>query len=325
MNRSNHINANIALSNGKEIMDMSPVGNKKCMAKESQTSNSTEIIKRCNYFLNSYYIAKNAWSTTKMSRRTIAIEKEKFVEIFESLYELINNLINCTDIDEIKYLYKQLQRVIAEINYSFVPYTSSFVGVNNQSFDDIYYNTIHSQNDNKNHHGTCGLCSIANALIVLGNEYTSTDILEAAISINACTNKNVDNCIFTNSKMKKIADNGGTTWPQREKIVNYLGFECKTKSEQSLVDILENIHNGYAAIINVNHNSLVYPEEYKQYNITTHAITIVGVEIDLLGNPVGLWVQDTGICSITGNIFYCDSTNYELWKNTPSCVVQYIK
>jgi hypothetical protein len=100
---------------------------------------------------------------------------------------------------------------------------------------------------------------------------------------------------------------------------------CETESNQSLNDILCKIQNGYAAIINVNHENLQNPNDYHQYKSTTHAITIVGVETDLMGRSIGLWIQDTGICSITGNIFYCDATNYELWKNTPSCVVQYIK
>ena len=163
-------------------------------------------------------------------------------------------------------------------------------------------------------HGTCGLCSIANATNNIGAKLTEKKLVKVAVSHNWCTYDS------------DPSENGGTSGDDRKSILQYLGYNCESIKNQSLEEIYNNLKNGKEAIISI-HSDVLETHlscKQKQPTRTNHVVTIIDVEIDENGKPIGLWIHDTGIHSDMGNLFFCNANDYEFWKNTPNSFVQYI-
>lgn len=84
--------------------------------------------------------------------------------------------------------------------------------------------------------------------------------------------------------------------------------------------------NSKGAIRNVDNRVLSKQNDVLLLNPmgTDHAFTSTGIEKDAAGNPIGLWIRDSAVCSNMRNAFYCNANDYETWKNTPNCTVQYV-
>ena len=162
--------------------------------------------------------------------------------------------------------------------------------------------------------GTCGLCSIANATSNLGARLTEKKIVKVAVSHNWCQHHSPS------------STNGGTDHQEREYILQYFGYVCESKENQSLEEIRSNLKSGKEAIISLHTDVLEthISGQQKQPQRTNHVVTIIDVETDASGMAIGLWIHDTGIHSDMGNLFFCNANNYELWKNTSNNFVQYI-
>ncbi len=163
--------------------------------------------------------------------------------------------------------------------------------------------------------GTCGLCSIVNATNNLGARLTEKKLIKVATANKWCT--------YVTNKPDR---NGGTTYMEREFILQYLGYKCESKQNQSLVDIYKHLQNGQESIISVACNVLETHIGWirKQPEETNHVVTIIDIEQNVMGQIIGLWIHDTGVNSDMGNLFFCNIEDYNLWKNTPTCFVQYI-
>ena len=202
-----------------------------------------------------------------------------------------------------------------------------YYGVGGRKFTDIHKSLIQKQGmANENYLGTCGLCAIANACILLGINKSEAEILNIAVKLGKCTNVSIASYIPNFIKNRIRANNGGTSQSEREYILNELGFQCEPKTNQSLQDIAEQIRTGHSAIITVEDAVLNKKNDVTSMNPTTvnHAITITGVEMSSSGDVVGVWVHDTGVISSMGNAFYCSAEDYEKWSKNPGSSVLYI-
>jgi len=202
-----------------------------------------------------------------------------------------------------------------------------YQGVAGKEFTDIHRSLIQQQgNAVPDFKGTCGDCSIANSCELLGEGKTEAEVVQRARDLKACTDKPVPAFLPESIKEQIRGSNGGTSVNGRKAILESFDFDCDNQTKQSLDDIGAQIQAGKAAIINVDHHVL-----NKGRSVSTmcpvgtdHALTITGVERNNAGQAIGLWIHDTGVCSNMGNAFYCSAKDYETWKHTPNCVVQYI-
>lgn len=202
-----------------------------------------------------------------------------------------------------------------------------YIGVGGKNFIEIHQNMIQKQGDAvPNFRGTCGDCSVANTMNALGDIKTEADVVQRARDLKACTDKSVPKFLPESIKNKIRGNNGGTSVRGRSKILDSFGYDCDNCQEQSLSDIANQLESGKGAIINVDHRVLNKQNDISLLNPmgTDHALTITGVEKNASGNYIGLWIHDTGVCSNMGNAFYCNANDYEIWKNTPNCTVQYV-
>ncbi len=208
---------------------------------------------------------------------------------------------------------------------------TTYVGVRGKTFTDIHSGMIQKQGMTvKDFEGTCGLCSCSNAMWVFGDKKTEFELVDRAVNMKpspACYYKEIPDYLPESSKAKIRGCNGGTSVESRARILNSFGYDCKNTTDQSLSDICKQVEIGNAAIINVNHKVLNKDKKVSimmGYSGTDHALTITGIEKDRNGNPVGLWIHDTGVCSNMGNAFYCNAKDYEVWRKTRGCAVQYV-
>ena len=204
---------------------------------------------------------------------------------------------------------------------------TSYTGVGGKDFTDIHQNMIQKQgNAVPDFRGTCGDCSAANTMNALGDTKTEAEVVQRARALKACVDKPVPKFMPEKMKNQIRGSNGGTSVAGRSKILDSFGYDCDNRQGQSLSDIANQLENGKGAIINVDHRVLNKQNDVSLLNPmgTDHALTITGIEKDASGNPIGLWIHDTGVCSNMGNAFYCNANDYATWKNTPNCTVQYV-
>ncbi len=204
---------------------------------------------------------------------------------------------------------------------------TSYAGVGGKDFTDIHKNMIQQQgNAVPDFWGTCGDCSAANTMNALGDTKTESEVVQRARDLKACTDKPIPEFLPEKIKNKIRGSNGGTSVAGRRKILDSFGYDCDNRQGQSLSDIANQLENGKGAIINVDHRVLNKQNDVSLLNPigTDHALTITGIEKDACGNPIGLWIHDTGVCSNMGNAFYCNANDYATWAKTPNCTVQYV-
>ena len=204
---------------------------------------------------------------------------------------------------------------------------TTYEGVGGKSFTDLHQNMIQQQgNAVKDFKGTCGDCSAANTMTALGDTKSEAEVVQRARDLNACVDKKIPFFLPESMKEKIRGSNGGTSVAGRTQILDSFGYNCDNRTNQSLSEISQQIENGKGAIINVDHRVLNKQRDVTAMNPvgTDHALTITGIEKDAAGNPIGLWIHDTGVCSNMGNAFYCNAQDYATWKNTPNCMVQYV-
>ena len=202
-----------------------------------------------------------------------------------------------------------------------------YIGVGGKNFTDIHRNMIQEQgNAVPDFRGTCGDCSAANTMNALGDTKTEAEVVQRARDLKACTDIPVPDFLPEQIKNRIRSKNGGTSVAERSKILDSFGYDCDNRQGQSLNDIANQLENGKGAIINVDHRVLDKRNDISLLNPkgTDHALTITGIEKDASGNPIGLWIHNTGVHNDMGNAFYCNANDYEIWKNTPNCTVQYV-
>ena len=204
---------------------------------------------------------------------------------------------------------------------------TTYEGVGGKSFTDLHQCMIQKQgNAVKDFKGTCGDCSAANTMTALGDTKSEAEVVQRARDLNACVDKKIPSFLPESLKEKMRGSNGGTSVAGRSQILDSFGYDCDNRANQSLAEISQQIENGKGAIINVDHRVLNKQRDVTAMNPvgTDHALTITGIEKDVAGNAIGLWIHDTGVCSNMGNAFYCNAQDYATWRNTPNCTVQYV-
>ena len=55
-----------------------------------------------------------------------------------------------------------------------------------------------------------------------------------------------------------------------------------------------------------------------------HAVSVTGVEFNARGEPVGLWLHDTGVHSTMGTEFFCSAADFDMIRRTPGGTVQFV-
>lgn len=206
---------------------------------------------------------------------------------------------------------------------------TTFVGVRGKQLVDCMTSMIPRQGRAvKNFKGTCGCCSIAEVIELLGGSATEAEIVEFARKHNLCRDKEIKDW-YSDAKKDQIAEhNGGTSKETREKILNALGYQCETKSSQSVEDIYQQLQAGKTIMVSVNHNDL-WPKEKQERslftaNLTDHVVVVTGIERDENGEPCGLWVHDTGGFNGDRTEVYCSKKDFKKWMKAAGSAVQYV-
>ena len=209
---------------------------------------------------------------------------------------------------------------------------SKFVGVGGNDHLEISQGLIREQGravpDFK---GTCGCCSCANAMTLLGEKTGEKEVVMTARKIGACTdepeqpiNRRPIN-EWLNAERIRIASNGGTDAMDRKEILTEFGFSCKNTFDQSLSDLHSHISKGEAVVFNLDASVLNKKIPTMAFATTNHAVCITGLEVDeQTGEAIGVWIRDTGNNSDMGcNVFF-EKKDFDLLMNNCSCSVQYV-
>lgn len=192
-------------------------------------------------------------------------------------------------------------------------------------------------------HGTCGDCSCANAMTLLGDPKTEGAVVARAREIGECHDEPIDTPAIR--AMERLpfggaqkaeamraeirAKNGGTSVVNREKILDSFGYDCSSMNNQTLDDVANHIRNGEAVVYNLDCHVLKEGQPGSDLSMslrsTNHAVTLTGVETDAQGNAIGAWLRDTGNWSQQGADIYVNAEDFRKLGLTRGCSVQYIK
>lgn len=163
-----------------------------------------------------------------------------------------------------------------------------------------------------NFQGTCGLCSCANILRLVGVNATEKDIIDYA------ANTHIGDGIFsraftgfqrlctTNSSPDS---NGGTNAYTRQTILEHFGissgiFSVKMDgdivSDETINDIANFVSDGRGVIISVDANVLYNPNYPRGYSPAYHAVTVTSVTKNKYGDVSGFYIADSNV----GTTFY---------------------
>ncbi|MGN0679293.1 MAG: hypothetical protein ACI4JS_06495 [Oscillospiraceae bacterium] len=136
--------------------------------------------------------------------------------------------------------------------------------------------------------GTCGLCSVANIVILSGNPSSERNMVDVACEHDLCTHT---------SRIK--SSNGATTAENRQALLSLFGIESMTipqcerkglKREYKTDLIADYVSKGHGVILSVHASTL--------YNGWTlggdyHAVTVTGVKKNSQGNVLGFYICDS--------------------------------
>ena len=228
---------------------------------------------------------------------------------------------------------------------------TKFVGVNGMDFSEMDSKFIREQGKEVEHFkGTCGECSIANAIRALGGDMTEKEVVDYARKNNLCVDMgDIDyNEISEKTLTKLEGSNGGTSIADRRKILNGLGYNCETRYDQTLQDVQKQLEQNKSAILNLDARVLdkhygnvatieasnhIAPVEVpideagniiEKYRGTNHAVTVKGIQVNENGEPTGIWVHDTGRNSSMGRSCLITAEEFNKIVSTSKQSVQYI-
>ena len=174
--------------------------------------------------------------------------------------------------------------------------------------------------------GTCGICSSADTATMLGVRYTEAEAIAIARAEKACRDKPILPVYPERVKEAIRNHNGGTNCYDREKILHKMGFEAQTERVNSLTHIADQINSGRGAILGVDARVLHKDSSLKSTRAfeANHGVSVTGVEFNAKGEPVGLWLHDTGVHSSMGTEFFCSAADFEMIKKTPGSSVLFV-
>ena len=164
-----------------------------------------------------------------------------------------------------------------------------FYGIGNNDYNSVNTILIDKQGEAyEDFQGTCGLCSTANCMRLLGVEnVTEGDVISAAIN-------EIPPLCYTGDD---IYSNGGTNNDNICDIFSLYGCEAEQKPDLSIDDIDSALNSGHAMMMSVKAEYLVNdPQEYiDPYTAQTdHWVTVVGLKKNEDGNVTGVMIKDTG-------------------------------
>ena len=156
------------------------------------------------------------------------------------------------------------------------------------------------------------------------------------------------NKISEKNLIKIEGSNGGTNIADRRKILNGLGYNCETRYDQTLKDVQNQLEQNKSAILNLDSGVLnkhsgniatleaanhIAPVEVpidkegniiEKYRGTNHAVTVKGIQVNESGEPIGIWVYDTGGNSSMGRSCLITSEEFNKIVSASRQSVQYI-
>lgn len=136
--------------------------------------------------------------------------------------------------------------------------------------------------------GTCGLCSVANVVLLSGNPASERNMVDVASAFNLCTHTSV----FS-------SNNGSTSAQDRKALLEKFGIssmlipQCERnglKREYQTDLIADYVSKGHGVILSVHASKL-----YKGWTLggDYHAVTVTGVKKDSFGNVQGFYICDS--------------------------------
>ena len=234
-----------------------------------------------------------------------------FQDIFDVVSELTTSLRNMEDICEVfKKLHVYASILDGELDGVFLPnqkmvYSSlpRQLNVTLQSYQKDSDNLLkfnHPEQTRKildlnqgkvaGFKGTCGLVSCVNILRLAGVKAEETDIVNYA--------KNNGLCTYIPSVLS--TQNGGTSWKNREIILEHFGINM-CSDDTTIENIAYHVESGHGVIISVYASALWFGSRRLK---NPHAITVTSVKKNLIGDIVGFYVADSGIHEKDGNGYY---------------------
>lgn len=160
----------------------------------------------------------------------------------------------------------------------------------------------------ENYHGTCGPTTVANMLRLLqGREATEKEVLDLAISINACR------------RPRDGATGGGTTSLDIIRILECYGLRAACIRDVSLEEIDECLKRNGALMIAI-HSSHIKENASINENpgpkiYTNHWVCVLGVRRSKRDERVvGLYLCDTGGHNPKKSVIYVSRTYFEMMK-----------
>ena len=283
---------------------------KKAESIHSEVDNIENKMRRLNEKINNLKSIDNSYNIE---------EKEYQIEKWKNDYNKFENEKNM--LINIEKNYKELGNDLLKD----VKDKSTFIGVGKRDFLEMDRYLIQEQGKSvKNYGGTCGCCSVANAMNLLGENFTEKQIVEYAKANNLCESQSVRPWYKQKIKDEIYRNNGGTTWEQREKILDNFGYNCESKTNQNIYDIYNQIYNGKSVIIGLNADALGKTNSciLKDRN---HCVSVKGFELDERGMPKGFWVHDTsGGLGAMGKSVYISKEQYKDISIQSELAIQYI-
>ena len=136
-----------------------------------------------------------------------------------------------------------------------------------------------------NYKGTCGPCSLAIILTIMGESIGEKDTVQTAIDRGLC----VTGC--------NPSDNGSMNIRELMTLGKIYGLSSEKKRNPSMSRIMRDLEQGNQVALTISSTLLCNPNTVNnlRYQYTDHFVTVTGVNLDSGGNPVSIDVWDTGL------------------------------
>ena len=136
-----------------------------------------------------------------------------------------------------------------------------------------------------NYEGTCGPCSLAIILTIMGKSTGEKDTVQTAIDRGLCTM----GC--------DPPDNGSMNIKDFMTLGKIYGLSSEKKRNPSMSRIMRDLEQGNQVALTISTTLLRNPNTVNnlRHQYTDHFVTVTGVNLDSEGNPVSIDVWDTGL------------------------------
>lgn len=162
---------------------------------------------------------------------------------------------------------------------------SSTINIRGKGLEEIKQTLIKSQGKMvPDYHGTCGPCTMANALRLLGIDKNERETVQTAITYRLCRTNGLPN------------DKGSMSIREFVKLGKHYSLESEVKRNPSMSKIKKDLEQGNVIALTVNSGMLRNPisKADLRNTYTDHFVTVTGVNLDSKGNPVSIEIWDTG-------------------------------